>query len=189
MWRVINNITGKTNNKTNVIDHIKIEGVRCYNSQLIANKFGKFFSSIGKTYAEKIPKSKLSASHYLEKINPHPSSAYLTPTSPTELNRLINKLPNKNSCGYDNINNILLKKLGKELLTPLSIICNTSMTTGVFPSQMKMAVVIPLFKNKEKDYVNNYRPISLLLTISKLLEKIIYQESVYLYAKHQSNLQ
>ena len=175
LWRVINNITGKMNNKSNIIDHIRIENVRCYNSQLIANEFGKFFSSIGKTYAEKIPKSRLPESHYLDKINPQPSSIYLTPTSQAELDRLINNLPNKSSCGYDNINNILLKKLSKELLTPLTIIYNTSMTTGVFPSQMKTAVVIPLFKNKERDYVNNYRPISLLLTISKLLEKIIYK--------------
>ena len=49
------------------------------------------------------------------------------------------------------------------------------MVTGIFPKQMKTAVVIPLYKNKERDYVNNYRPISLLLTISKLLEKVIYK--------------
>ena len=67
-----------------------------------------------------------------------------------ELDQLIRNLPNKSSCGYDNINNILLKKLSNELLTPLTIICNTSLTTGTFPTQMKTAVVIPLYKSKEK---------------------------------------
>ena len=151
--RVINNITSKINNKSSVIDHIKIDNVRCYNSQLIANEFGKFFSSIGKTYADKIAKSRFPSSYYLDKISRQPKTIYLTPTSQIELERLISKLPNKSSCGYDNINNILLKKLSKELLTPLTIICNTSMMTGIFPRQMKTAVVIPLFKNKEKDYV------------------------------------
>ena len=44
LWKIINNISGKMNNKTSIIDHIKIDNVRCYNSQLIANKFGEFFS-------------------------------------------------------------------------------------------------------------------------------------------------
>ena len=175
LWKIINQISGKFNNKTSIIDHIKINKVRCYNSQLIANEFGEFFSSIGRKYAEKIPNPKYDRSHYVNKIAIQSKSIYLTPTSPTELEKLITKLPNKSSCGYDNINNILLKKLSKELLTPLTIICNTSMVTGTFPRQMKTAVVIPLYKNKEREYVNNYRPISLLLTISKLLEKVIYK--------------
>ena len=175
LWRVINNIAGKINNKSNVVDHLRIENIRCYNSQLIANEFGKFFSSIGKTYAEKIPKSRFPITHYLDKINPQPKTIYLTPTSQIEVERLIKKLPNKSSSGYDNFNNILLKKLCRELLAPLTMICNTSMMTGIFPKQMKTAVVIPLFKSKEKDYANNYRPISLLITISKLLEKVIYK--------------
>ena len=47
--------------------------------------------------------------------------------------------------------------------------------TGKFPTQMKTAIVVPLFKSKEREYVNNYRPILLLLTISKLLEKLVYK--------------
>ena len=48
------------------------------------------------------------------------------------------------------------------------------MTTGVFPDVMKIAEVVPLYKGKARYEVENYRPISLLLTISKLLEKLIY---------------
>ena len=46
---------------------------------------------------------------------------------------------------------------------------------GRFPDQMKSAEVIPLFKGKEFDFITNYRPISLLLTVSKVLEKFIYK--------------
>ena len=49
-----------------------------------------------------------------------------------------------------------------------------TITEGIFPRQMKMAEIIPLFKGKELDLVINYSPISLLITISKLLEKIVY---------------
>ena len=88
---------------------------------------------------------------------------------------MICKLPNKSSSGYDKINNILLKQLNNELSVPLAMICNNSLKTGKFPTQIKTAIVVPLYKSKERDYVNNYRPISLLLTISKLLEKVIYK--------------
>ena len=51
------------------------------------------------------------------------------------------------------------------------------MQEGLFPEDMKQADVIPLHKSKEKHIGNNYRPISLLVTVSKILEKIIYARS------------
>ena len=58
---------------------------------------------------------------------------------------------------------------------PLSIIFNQSLQTGQFPENMKIAEIIPLFKRGAKHLIENYRPISLLITLSKLLEKCIYQ--------------
>ena len=60
---------------------------------------------------------------------------------------------------------------------PLSIIFNKSLATGEFPHEMKKADVIPLYKTKERYLVNNYRPISLLLTLSKILEKVVYKRT------------
>ena len=53
-------------------------------------------------------------------------------------------------------------------------IINRSLTEGTFPEKMKQAKVVPLFKSNERDATTNYRPISLLLTISKILEKALY---------------
>ena len=91
-----------------------------------------------------------------------------------ELSKIIDNLPCKNSSGYDNISNVILKKLKKCLLKPLALIFNQSIAMGTFPERVKIADIFPLFKSKEKYLPTNYRPISLLLTISKLLEKIIY---------------
>ena len=60
---------------------------------------------------------------------------------------------------------------------PLSIIINKSLQEGAFPQMMKTAYVIPLFKSKDKLSKENYRPISLLLTLSKLLEKVVYKHT------------
>ena len=56
----------------------------------------------------------------------------------------------------------------------LTIICNQSIREGEFPHDMKTADVSPLHKNKERLMVTNYRPISLLITLSEILEKIVY---------------
>ena len=88
---------------------------------------------------------------------------------------LINDLVPKNSSGYDNLSNKLLKRLLPALIEPLTIIFNKLLTEAVFPEAMKKADVVPLHKANDQQETNNYRPISLFLTISKLLEKIIYK--------------
>ena len=52
------------------------------------------------------------------------------------------------------------------------------MHTGIFPDLMKLAEVVPLYKSKSRENETNYRPISLLTTMSKVVEKVVY-ERVY----------
>ena len=86
-------------------------------------------------------------------------------------------MKNKTSSGHDGISNKILKGITESIAHPLSIIFNKSMEEGVFPTEMKKADTVPLYKLKAKDDKNNYRPISLLLTVSKLLEKIMYSRT------------
>ena len=72
------------------------------------------------------------------------------------------------------ISNNLLKKIKTSITKPLSMIFNLSLETGQFPENMKITEVLPLFKKGVKHLLNNYRSISLLITMSKLLEKCIY---------------
>ena len=88
---------------------------------------------------------------------------------------LITALPNKISSGYDNVNNVLFKQIKLNIVKPLAIIINKSFSEGKFPHAMKLADVYPLFKSKDRTEPNNYQPISLLLTLSKLLEKVMYR--------------
>ena len=102
------------------------------------------------------------------------NSIVLNPTTQSEIEQKIDDLAPKTSCGHDRISNKLLKDLKLCISYPLTIIFNQSIISGHFPNMMKIAEIIPLYKGKEQDEVVNYRPISLLMTISKLLEKIIY---------------
>ena len=102
------------------------------------------------------------------------TSIFLSPVTYHELDRLIDRLPNKVSSGYDNISNILLKNIKPWIVSPLVGIFYSSLTTGMFPKLMKTAIVVPLHKGQSTLELSNYRPISLLLTISKLLKKVMY---------------
>ena len=141
----------------------------------IASAFAKHFSSVGERFATQIPPSRKTSTEYLESIPSSNASLFLSPTSPTEILNLINELPNKKSAGHDTINNVLLKSLKTVLLELLSIVFNKSMNEGIFPEVMKLADTIPLHKNKEKYLVDNYQPISLLITLSKILEKLMHR--------------
>ena len=62
-----------------------------------------------------------------------------------------------------------------EILVPLTLIFNHSLETGEVPNSMKVSKLIPLFKSKDKSELGNYRPISILPSLSKILEKLIYK--------------
>ena len=68
----------------------------------------------------------------------------------------------------------LLKLLSPALLKPLTIVINQSLLTGIFPNKLKIAKVVPLHKKDDPSLMDNYRPISLLPSISKLFEKIVF---------------
>ena len=112
---------------------------------------------------------------YLKSLNQYHTSMFLHPTTTNEILSLIKNLPNKRSSGYDNISNLLLKSLATQISVPLEIIFNKSIEEGIFPTNMKKADIVPLYKSKDKQECSNYRPISLLITLSKLLEKIMYK--------------
>ena len=82
-------------------------------------------------------------------------------------------MKSKNSEGQDHLSNVMLKAIYPGIVHALFIIFNKSLVTGVFPEDMKLAIVKLLYKAKSKFEICNYRPISLLPVISKILEKIV----------------
>ena len=130
---------------------------------------------MGANLANEIKTNGLSINDYLNKIKMNPNTMYLHPITPSEIHKFIDKLPAKNSSGYDGISNQFLKGIKLAIITPLAKIFNLSLSTGEFPENMKLSEVIPLFKKGASDLMVNYRPISLLITLLKLLEKCIYK--------------
>ena len=82
----------------------------------------------------------------------------------------------------------LIKRIKNSIIFPIASLINKSLSTGEVPSNMKTAKVIPIYKAKDKQLFNNYRPISLLPSISKIMEKIVHQR-VYSFLEKYNILQ
>lgn len=90
----------------------------------------------------------------------------------------IKKLKNKKSKGVDGVDNLTIKECSWYLVDVMTFLFNFSLESGVFPNVLKTAIVIPVHKKGDVLRLNNYRPISLLSTFSKILEKLIKRRLV-----------
>lgn len=96
-------------------------------------------------------------------------------TEENEVLKLLQSVNINKSSGSDGLNNIILKRCAISLYKPFTKIFNYSLSRGVFPSKWKISNVCPVFKSGDKQNIANYRPIALLSSISKCLEKIVYK--------------
>ena len=97
---------------------------------------------------------------------------------------IINSLDNKSSSGCDGLSNTMVKSLKNELYMPLTLIINQTLHTEIYPNEFKIAKVIPVFKKGDPILLTNYRPISLLPTLSKIFERVIFTQ-LYSFFYHK----
>ena len=107
--------------------------------------------NIGQKFAGKIPKPDRSIEEYLNMIRMNELSLYFRPTTEHEINKLITRLPNKQSSGYNDIDNVILKEIAPYITPVLTQIFNESLNTGTFPETFKITEVVPLHKGGKKN--------------------------------------
>jgi hypothetical protein len=96
-------------------------------------------------------------------------------TTTHKIDKIIKSLKTKNSSGYDEISNRIIKSSSPFIISPLTHICNVVLGTGVFPDILKFAIVKICFKKGNIQEISNYRPIS-LLTSQRLLKNSFMQD-------------
>ena len=109
---------------------------------------------------------------------------FLEPVTLDEIKAIVSSLKN-NATGFHEINAEYLKMSMAFVANPLVYICNMSLSEGVFPTQLKIANVIPLYKCDGPMLFNHYRPVSLLCTLSKVFEKVMYNRLIKFLEKIQ----
>jgi hypothetical protein len=105
-------------------------------------------------------------------------SIFFTPITENEVVKAAKSLKNKFATGSDDILHYVVKKFIDYLKKPLTSIYNSSLESGTFPEQLKIAKMIPVHKKGYTRDINNYRPIASLSVFSKLLEKLVYNRII-----------
>ena len=177
-WKILNAAMNKKKSSTEFPTHFELNGTNIVNKQIIADEFNNFFVNVGPNLAMNIPVVNNAAYVYDYMGQQNLNSMFINPVNEAEVIRIIKLCKPKDSMDYDDISMWVLSRIAPQVVKPLVHICNLSYSTGIFPSEMKIAKVIPLFKNGNKSDFSNYRPISLLSQFSKILENI-YSTSVY----------
>ena len=174
-WKIFKHAMNTPNNTLN-ISQIRWNNTLSKEPIEIAETFNTYFSSIGKNLSQNIP---LPDKQYYEFLDaPNPNTIFIFPTHKDEILKIASGLNDKKSPGHDGISNYLLKNIISYIMDPLVYILNLSLSSGIVPNIMKIAKVIPIYKKGDKSDVSNYRPISLLTNISKILERIIYTRTI-----------
>ena len=146
----------ETLNKYTKIDtpsEIVNENITYDKEQDIADQFNNFFANIGSRLSNQIDNNNVKP--YTDYLTNHTDTTFdFTLITEEIIINIINKLPNKKSCGTDNISNKLLKKIKHFISGPLTLIVNQCLTTGIFPDNFKVSKIIPIYKKDDRKLLN-----------------------------------
>ena len=168
----------KKNSPSNIC--LKNKNGLSFDSLSIAETFKKYYSSLAENLVLKLPKPPnnfgiQSVNNYYKKCNLKERLLF----AKIESDKVFNKAP-----GIDDLSRIILKDGAALLATPITQLCNLSISSGTFPDACKIAKLKPLFKKGSKTDPKNYRPISLLPLMSKVLERIVHGQTIEFLDKH-----
>jgi hypothetical protein len=181
-WDTIKSVLNLKQSKSDFPHFFMINDVKVCNKSQIAQHFNTFFTSIGPQLASKINSSNKLSFHTYLKGNINSRFTFID-VSPEEVSKTIRKMKSKTSTDVNELSMNLIKEITISLSFPLSKIINQSFHTGIFPEPLKIAKVIPIYKQDDIHSLNNYRPISILPVLSKIFERIVFNQ-LYEYFQH-----
>ena len=146
-WDTLKDIMNIKKSKSDFPPYSTDLGINISGSKTIADKFNEYFTKIGPELARSIDTShKIPFDNYLK--SPCQLFFQFQYTTPDSIEKIIGDIKPKSSTSYDNLSSKLLKDIKCIISRPLSIIINQSLCSGIFPSKLKLAKVIPLYKKR-----------------------------------------
>ena len=178
-WRTITETRNKQVNSREIPTKIIHNDETLTDNEEIADCFNSYFANIGVQLSSSFEESDRIPSFeaYLGDDNVNPDlSFHFTPLTEDLVLTLISNFQNKTSFGMDGISNKLLKRIKHIIVQPLTLIINQSLTSGIYPDKFKISKITPLHKKDDRTIVSNCCPISLLPTMSKIIERVMHSQ-------------
>ena len=171
--------------KTKRVTSIYVNRTQIHDDKEIANSFNKFFTETVDRLVQVFGQC-LSSARSFKFLMSGPSYTFrFEEVSVDYIRDQLKKLKTKNAVGLDQLPSRLLKDSAEIIAKPLTTLINASLIYGCVPSEWKWARVNPLFKNGKANDMDNYQPISVLPTISKVLERVVHTSLYDFLAKEK----
>ena len=167
MWKLANSITGRDSNTSGISTF-----PGCHGDKDIAETFNTHYSSVAPNMARSIPAAKRSHLDYLPTSMKPKSQLSFQPVFPSDVSKIIDQMKSKRSYSHDMLSNKILKVIKEEIKVPLCHLINVSFALNFIPDSWKKAKIVPIHKGGSKNEAVQFRPISLLSTLSKVLESV-----------------
>ena len=171
-WKNIKRIVSLKDSSSTVPSTITEDNISSTAPTDIADAFSNYFSNVASGIQSPIKHSRNNFFAFVPQIDIN--SFFINPTDKTEIRNIILSLDPLKSIGPNSIPTKILKLLSNDISTQFAELFNLSFSEGVFPSILKSCKVIPIYKKDLQLNCSNYRPISLLSSFDKILEKIMY---------------
>ena len=160
---------------------LNIEGNICFDKSVVAEKFNSFYVTVAEKLVSKLPRSVSAFGenfvfNFYRTKGIRPKSFSFSIVTEFKVLKYLNKLSPNKATGLDGIPSRFIRDSAPIIAGPLAHIINLSVIQGVVPDDLKTARVVPLFKKNDKTDVGNYRPVSILSTVSKIFERVIYDQ-------------
>lgn len=181
-WNLINStIKPKYKEKGGHITRVRVDGDIVDDPYLIANSINDYFSTIGEKIANSVPPSNVSYHEFLR--GNYVGSFFFPEVTIGDVILYVKSLKNK-KCSINCIPAFVLKRIVPIIAPVMCYLINFSIGVSVFPACLKVARVVPLFKGGDSADMSNYRPISVLNILSKIIEKHAFRN---LYSYFEKN--
>lgn len=172
-WDEIRNVIHSKKSTNSIVTLTSDDGVVTEKTD-IANIAANYFATIGDKLSGEIRTDANDHPNGMNTLKRCEASIFLHPVTQNEVTAIIQRLDNKKAHGVDDINAKTLKECVTVIAPALTHLINVCFGTGQYPNGLKIARVVAIHKSGPKDNINNYRPISILPTMNKVVERCIF---------------
>ena len=182
LWQIMKEICASSKGKiTPTSISLNIENKLCFDKQKVAEYFNDYFTSIASSLVEKLPPCSGRFGDdpvidFYQNQNVSHNTFDLVSVTVDQVSSILNSIIASKATGLDDLPASFIKGGSSVIANPLTHIVNLSITIGTIPDDMKVARVVPLYNKKSKTNGENYRPISVLSIISKIFERVVFNQ-------------
>ena len=176
LWADLREAIRRNKTSSELPDQFEVNGILSNNHSQIADAFNTHYSNVGPKLDLALGPAPIDPMQYMNDVQA-PEMMSFNPTTEWHVGKTVTEL-REVGAGLDGISTKLIKSLLPVILTELTHLINLCITKSIFPKTFKLALITPIYKAGTRTNFSNYRPISILTALSKVLESIMYDQLI-----------